>query len=69
MIALAYENELHLEWEEISDESIVEAYVVAILNKCDKNLKWMEQELMKRKLFLVALERYDIKNSLNLLTI
>jgi len=69
MIALAYENELHLESEEISDESIVEAYVVAILNKCDKNLKWMEQELMKRKLFLVALERYDIKNSLNLLTI
>ncbi|MEH7094474.1 hypothetical protein [Neobacillus vireti] len=69
MIALTWEKELEIEWEEASDENIVEAYVVSILNKWDQNLRDLEQELMKRKLFLVALELYDRKKrraSLNL---
>lgn len=61
MIALTWEKELEIELEEVSDENIVEAYVVSILNKVDQNLRSLEQELMKRKLFLVALELYDRK--------
>lgn len=61
MIALTWEKELEIELEEVSDENIVEAYVVSILNKVDQNLRCLEQELMKRKLFLVALELYDRK--------
>jgi hypothetical protein len=63
LIAIAYEKELDNDWDEHSDENLVEAYVIAILNKCEKNLKFLEQELMERKLFLVALERYDLKKS------
>jgi hypothetical protein len=61
LIALTWEKELEIELEEVSDENIVEAYVVSILNKVDQNLRSLEQELMKRKLFLVALELYDRK--------
>ena len=61
MIALTWEKELEIELEEVRDENIVEAYVVSILNKVDQNLRCLEQELMKRKLFLVALELYDRK--------
>jgi len=61
LIALTWEKELEIELEEVSDENIVEAYVVSILNKVDQNLRCLEQELMKRKLFLVALELYDRK--------
>ncbi|MBT2659061.1 hypothetical protein J7E81_28215 [Bacillus sp. ISL-18] len=69
MIALTWEKELEIEWEEASDENIVEAYVVSILNKWDQNLRSLEQELMKRKLFLVALERYDRKKRRTLLNL
>ncbi|MDR7002743.1 hypothetical protein [Neobacillus niacini] len=61
MFSLACEKETEIEWGKQSDEKIVEGYVIAILNKCDQNLKFLEQELFKRKLFLVALEQYDIK--------
>ncbi|ULT59322.1 hypothetical protein L1999_12665 [Neobacillus drentensis] len=69
MIALTWEKELELEWEKASDENIVEAYVVSILNKWDQNLRSLEQELMKRKLFLVALELYDRKKRRTLLNL
>ena len=69
MIALTWEKELEIEWEKASDENIVEAYVVSILNKWDQNLRSLEQELMKRKLFLVALERYDRKKRRTLLNL
>lgn len=69
MIALTWEKELEIELGEVSDENIVEAYVVSILNKVDQNLRCLEQELMKRKLFLVALELYDRKKRRNLLNL
>jgi hypothetical protein len=69
LIALTYEKALDIELEEVSDENIVEAYVVSILNKWDQNLRLLEQELMKRKLFLVALELYDRKKRKTLLNL
>jgi hypothetical protein len=69
LIALTYEKALDIELEEVSDEKIVEAYVVSILNKWDQNLRLLEQELMKRKLFLVALELYDRKKRKTLLNL
>jgi hypothetical protein len=69
LIALTYEKALDIELEEVSDEKIVEAYVVSILNKWDQNLRLLEQELMKRKLFLVALELYDRKKRKTILNL
>ncbi|PLS07085.1 hypothetical protein [Neobacillus cucumis] len=64
MNAVALEKELTADLEKFSDENVVEAYITAILNLCDKNRKKLEKELLKRKLFLVALERYDIQKTL-----
>ena len=53
--------------EKLSDENVIEAYIAAILDMYNRNIKLLEEELLKRKLFLVALEHYDIKKTLGLL--
>ncbi|WP_423797994.1 hypothetical protein [Neobacillus sp. SAB-20_R2A] len=59
MTTLAYDNELEMDVVELSDENIIEGYITALLKMADKNYKLLENELLKRRLFLVALERYD----------
>ncbi|WP_251552265.1 hypothetical protein [Neobacillus muris] len=57
MAALAYEQ--YLDVKELSDEKLVELYVTGILEKYDHEYQFLEAELFERRLFLVALERYD----------
>ncbi|MFC4799232.1 hypothetical protein ACFPA1_07660 [Neobacillus sp. GCM10023253] len=63
MTTLAYDNELEMDVVELSDENIIERYITALLKMADKNYKLLEKELLKRRLFLVALERYDRKKT------
>lgn len=63
MTTLAYDNELEMDVVELSDENIIERYITALLKMADKNYKLLEKELLKRRLFLVALERYDTRKA------
>jgi hypothetical protein len=61
--ALAYQQELLLDVKELSDENLVELYVTAVLEKYENSLPSFEEELLQRRLFLVALEWFDYKKS------
>lgn len=64
MTTYAYDNELEMDVVELSDENIIEGYITALLKMADKNYKFLEKELLKRRLFLIALERYDTRKVL-----
>ncbi|MBS4215230.1 MULTISPECIES: hypothetical protein [Neobacillus] len=63
MTTYACDKEFELDVVELSDENIIEGYITALLKMADKNYKLLENELLKRRLFLVALERYDRKKT------
>lgn len=64
MAALACEQECFIDVKKLSNENLVELYVTAVLEKYEKNLKQFEEELLQRRLFLVALDWFDYKKSL-----
>jgi hypothetical protein len=61
--ALACAQEPFIDVKELSNENLVELYVTAVLEKYENNLKFFEEELLERRLFLVALEWFDYKKS------
>ncbi len=67
MNAVVIKKALVYDFEKLSDENVIEAYIAAILDMYNRNIKSLEEELLKRKLFLVALEQYDIKKTLGIL--